>query len=274
MKKLVGAMLGLLVFSGAGVPTIVSAQTCPPVLTRQYAVVKAVEDLEIVQADETIEVADEWLNGCSDAPPNQTHTSQVMWLFDPGSTARLVEIGVRRQCSGGNVVVKPYYSQGTMISGGSASAFPRYFKNGSVDVTVNPATRVDVTMKNMGQISGESANRWQFRVSFGGSTYEARASVTDAFEPIEIHVGGENMTDLHDMGISGHLNTRYQLQNQSLLFLKDRTVTVSEDAPRYVIWKGTGGFGGASYFQTHTDIHTGSPAPTAVPGGFDMCLGE
>ncbi|MBK6768758.1 MAG: hypothetical protein IPG72_07075 [Ardenticatenales bacterium] len=51
----------------------VFAQTCPVNTVRQFARVEAVESLEIVQADQTIEVADEWLNGCSGPPSAQTY---------------------------------------------------------------------------------------------------------------------------------------------------------------------------------------------------------
>lgn len=260
----------------------VFAQTCPVNTVRQFARVEAVESLEIVQADQTIEVADEWLNGCSGPPSAQTYTSQVMWIIDPptgqSTTTRWLEVGIRKRCDiSQSVELRPYWSTG-VLNGGVGSAFPAPFKNGTSDVSVDPATRVDVHVKKLGFADPNHAQSlWQFEVSINGTTFASRPQVMPgSFSPNVIRVGGENMSDLHDMGVSGHLNTRYLLENGAnldLTFLADRTVNKLED-PRYFIDKGSGGFGDSEYFQTTTDIHHNDPTPTEVPEGFDMCDGE
>ncbi|MBK6768759.1 MAG: hypothetical protein IPG72_07080 [Ardenticatenales bacterium] len=111
-------------------------------------------------------------------------------------------------------------------------------------------------MKKLGFADPNHAQSlWQFEVSINGTTFASRPQVMPgSFSPNVIRVGGENMSDLHDMGVSGHLNTRYLLENGAnldLTFLADRTVNKLED-PRYFIDKGSGGFGDSEYFQTTT----------------------
>lgn len=282
MKRLICILVaGLFTLIAPGLSGRVHAdeESCPNFTNSRYAVVGVTEDSPITQADETIEVADEWLNGCGGAPPSQSFTSEVLWLLQSGSPTRWIEVGVRRKCNGDNVQVFPYHTTGVINANGSGSAFPARFKDGSGnDVDVDPATRVDVTIKDMGEIVGESSyHEWRTRISFGGNTFEAKDSMLSTFHPTMVRVGGENVTDLHDMGVTGHLATRYLLSTGSglvLTFLSDRTVNAHQDAPRYNIRKGAGGFGGSNYFQVFSNIHVGNPSPTAVPENFVMCTGE
>jgi hypothetical protein len=228
-----------------------------------------VEDYEIVQADETIEIADPWFNTCPGGGYKKW-VAQVMWLVDDSSDY-FAEVGWRRECNGSSARDYAYYAEGRIINN-VGYGNPRVFVDSNWNpVSVSPGERIRVRIMKEGP--GEYAqNLWRFQLEKGGSVYEPKAvSISTSFLPKEIHVGGENLYDHHDMGVSGHLETTYKLSNGTQLFLYDRSVSTKQDYPRYRIVKGSGGFGNSRYFQTHSNIHVNSPSPTQVPPGTSAC---
>lgn len=243
------------------------AQTCPPVENQIHAVVESpIHDSPIVQAEEVIEIADPWFNTCPGGLEKKW-VAQVMWLVDT-SNGRYAEVGWRRECEGDTANDFMYYSYGTYPGG-----YLQKFVDSSYSVVVpNPGERYRVRISKVGAGS-TGYNLWRFQVSrLGSAPIETRSiSISAEFAPDRMDVGGENLFDVHDMGVSGHLEAEYLLGNGSLLFLNNQTVHRSDRRPRYRIVEGSGGYDASRYFQTNSNIHLCSPCPTDVPSGVGMC---
>jgi|GEM_PF-3874260 hypothetical protein len=237
---------------------------------RRHAIVQAEEDSAIWKADETVEVADPWINNCEYY--DELWSSEVMWLVD-GTSDEWLEIGWRRECT---VLDGPftymYYARGNLDNNGNPHGFPSrfYYRSTSAPVVVYPGERVEVSIERLGPSTEEGYDRWQFKVGRADAV-PGKVTMPDTFAPTLIQVGGEVLSDMHDLGVAGHLETRYRLSNGTQKFLYDQTLADSQYYPRYRIVAGTGGFGGSRYFQNHSNIHVGSPSPTALPYGAEMC---
>jgi len=104
-----------------------------------------------------------------------------------------------------------------------------------------------------------------------GNKYQASAPIPK-FTANYIRTGGRNLHHQNDMGVSGHLETVAETATDLWTFMPlDPTLRIpNRDAPRYVMVKGSGGwgrFGGGSYYlQDYSDIHAGAtPTPGAGP---------
>lgn len=197
--------------------------------------------------------------------------AQVMWLIDTSNPVRLAEIGWRRTCTVTGPRDALYYAIGPF------GVSPSEFRDGSNNpVFASPGERWRVSIGQVSSASSDNAT-WNFQIQGPSGTYEASVSgQPTAFQPNRIDVGGENLYDLNDMGVSGHLDPiiRYSNGSYTIMTLDPNVTYVRTNVERYDITHDLMMVGaGEGFFQTFSNIHA-NETPTTVPEGTPNCATE
>lgn len=226
-------------------------------------------DFSIVQAQEVLEIADPWMNPCQGVVAGNRWASQVMWIVHP-QTNLFAEIGWRRTCQ----AIGPrdtFY-----MAYGPPGVVPKAFKDGSgAVISGQPGERWNMSIMKDTSSNPQYAS-WKFQISGPGGTFQhAENTVSTSFAPNRVEVGGENLFDLNDMGVAGHLDPMIRLSNGAFSLMSiepSSNLEIIREAPgRYNISRAFGGgFGNRGYFQVYSDIH-GAVNPTEVPEGMPNC---
>lgn len=263
------ALLALLAVFAPVAP--VGAQTCPPDHGGYARAVMRMSPFDDFynRADETLEIADPWMNPCQGVAYHERWVSEVLRLVDiPNSTQ--VAIGWYRKCTLTGPIDRFFYYAG--------GASPREFRDSFGNpVSSTPGDRWDLTMERQSFGPDPATREWRFQIDGPGGTFEAAAGMASGFQPNQLEAGGEALKDLNDLGVSGHLEPTARLANpgsgqKAFMIMSSDVVTVHETLPsRYMIDRAaSGGFGGKGWLQTTSDIHR-SVSPTAVPTNMVNC---
>lgn len=237
---------------------------CPPTGDRTYADAFIFSDDGFTQLDDIIEVPDPHLEDCDTLLPGAIWSAQVAWLV--GTTAQeSAEIGVLKRCTLAGVQRVLYYA--------SAAGMREFRDEFDRPVAARPGQRWRVIVRKT-QISSTADLLSFYAEDTEGNKYQGEETPIAHFTATWAQVGGENLYYQNDMGVSGHLETTATTESDDWTFMYyDPTLTIPNlFAPRYVMVKGSGGWGpfgggaGSYYLQVRSDIHVeATPTPGADP---------
>jgi hypothetical protein len=214
-----------------------------------------------------MEVAEPYLNPCEHPSlgDRQRWSSEVLWVFRFTPSYDIAEIGWRKMCDGSPQRRFYFACCDGLVSEQSWFEIPGTNPKQYYEPIVGATYEVSLAFEPATVMTGT----WKGHISGPDLPVDGKEKVQEGEDfGRYLQVGGENLFLQNDMGVAGHLDTRYVLSDSSVQHTMwgQSGVERFQTLNRYFIGAGKNpGASGKTFYQNYSDIHSlYTPTPVAT----------